>query len=251
MLLHSGPLGLVHCLLYVELLPFGCISSEDCELMQLKQSQKVVHVHRRLPVVTWPFTPAHKTRLCISWKMQSHWNCASLDRRFLRSLYVLATASLWAFWASWSISWVCTISTLQDSWSFLVVAPLGPTGFWRFSKVLASLSTTLASFLHCMLSPFWLMRPTIAMTCTRYSLVFPWEKMEMLKTVPSGSLILRLYSASLVVTRSIGGTHGMSSWLLSCPHLHSKSFSPLGFLRTVWSNPLEEDRVSLLRLKTF
>jgi hypothetical protein len=35
-LLHSGPLGLAHHLLYVELLPFGSISSEDCELMQLK-----------------------------------------------------------------------------------------------------------------------------------------------------------------------------------------------------------------------
>ncbi len=36
MLWHSGPLGLVHRLLNVELLPFGCISNEDCELMQLK-----------------------------------------------------------------------------------------------------------------------------------------------------------------------------------------------------------------------
>ncbi len=33
MLSHSGPLGLVHRLLNVELLPFGCISTEDCELM--------------------------------------------------------------------------------------------------------------------------------------------------------------------------------------------------------------------------
>jgi hypothetical protein len=36
MLLHSGPLGLVHRLLNVELLPFGCISSKDRELIQLK-----------------------------------------------------------------------------------------------------------------------------------------------------------------------------------------------------------------------
>ncbi len=36
MLTHSGPMGLPHHLLYVELLPFGCVSSEDCELMQLK-----------------------------------------------------------------------------------------------------------------------------------------------------------------------------------------------------------------------
>jgi hypothetical protein len=36
MLSHSGPLGLAHHLLNVEPLPFGCISTEDCELMQLK-----------------------------------------------------------------------------------------------------------------------------------------------------------------------------------------------------------------------
>ena len=33
MLSHSSPLGLAHRLLNVELLPFGCISTEDCELM--------------------------------------------------------------------------------------------------------------------------------------------------------------------------------------------------------------------------
>ncbi len=36
MLSHSGPLGLAHHLLYVELLPFDSISSEDCKLMQLE-----------------------------------------------------------------------------------------------------------------------------------------------------------------------------------------------------------------------
>jgi hypothetical protein len=37
MLLHISPLVvLAHCLLYVELLPFCCISSEDGDLMQLK-----------------------------------------------------------------------------------------------------------------------------------------------------------------------------------------------------------------------
>jgi hypothetical protein len=40
MLSHSGPLGLVHRLLNVELLPFGCISTEDCELMQLETVQE-------------------------------------------------------------------------------------------------------------------------------------------------------------------------------------------------------------------
>jgi hypothetical protein len=36
MLSHGGLLGLTHRLLNIELLPFGCVSSEDRELMQLK-----------------------------------------------------------------------------------------------------------------------------------------------------------------------------------------------------------------------
>jgi hypothetical protein len=36
MLSHSGPLGLAHCLLNVGPLPFGSVSNEDRELMQLK-----------------------------------------------------------------------------------------------------------------------------------------------------------------------------------------------------------------------
>ena len=40
MLSHSGPLGLVHRLLNVELLPFGCISTKDRELMQLETVQE-------------------------------------------------------------------------------------------------------------------------------------------------------------------------------------------------------------------
>ncbi len=107
---------------------------------------------------------------------------------------------------------------------------MGSTGFWRFSKVPASLSTALASFLHCTLSLFWLMRCKTARTCARYSSVFPHEKMEMLKMVPLGSLILRLSGASLVVTRSVGRTYGMGGQLLSCSFLHSKSFNPLGLL---------------------
>ncbi len=127
-------------------------------LCRSRQSWKAIHEWGCLPVVTWPITPAYKSHSCISWHTRSHWDCGSLDRRFLRSLYVLATALSWAFWASWSISWVWVISTLQDSWSCLEVAPLGPVDFWRFSRVPASLSTALASFLHCTLSPFWFMR---------------------------------------------------------------------------------------------
>jgi hypothetical protein len=40
MLSHSGPLGLAHHLLNVEPLSFGCISTVDCELMQLKTVQE-------------------------------------------------------------------------------------------------------------------------------------------------------------------------------------------------------------------
>jgi hypothetical protein len=95
------------------------------------------------------------------------------------------------------------------------------------------MSTVLARFLHCMLSPYWLMRHMIASTCARYSLVLQWEKMDMLKTVPLGSLILRFSDDSLMVTRSVGGIHGMGGRLFSCPFSHSKSFSPLGLLRMV------------------
>ncbi len=40
MLLHSGPLGLAHRLLNIEPLRFGCVSTKDCELMQLKTVQE-------------------------------------------------------------------------------------------------------------------------------------------------------------------------------------------------------------------
>jgi hypothetical protein len=117
--------------------------------------------------------------------------------------------------------------------SSLETALLDPAVFWRFFNIPSSLSTALASFLHCTSSPFWMMRHRTPTICARYSSVFPQEKMDMLKTVPSGSLILRLSGASLVVTRSIGGTYGMGGRLLSCPFLHSESFSPLGLLRAV------------------
>ncbi len=80
---------------------------------------------------------------------------------------------------------------------------------------------------------FWLMRCKAVTMCARYSLVFPWEKVDMLKTVPLGSLILRLSDDSLAFARSIGGTYRMGCRLLSCPFLHSKSFSLSGLLRMV------------------
>ncbi len=48
MLLHSGPLGYMHPLLNVEPLSFGCISTEDCELMLLKTVYEE-HPHLRMP----------------------------------------------------------------------------------------------------------------------------------------------------------------------------------------------------------
>ncbi len=48
MLSHSGPLGLAHCLLNIDSLPFGCISTEDSELMQLKTVQEG-RPHSRTP----------------------------------------------------------------------------------------------------------------------------------------------------------------------------------------------------------
>jgi hypothetical protein len=48
MLLHSDPLGLAHHLLNVEPLPFGSVSTEDRELMQLK-TVLVGHPHAWMP----------------------------------------------------------------------------------------------------------------------------------------------------------------------------------------------------------
>jgi hypothetical protein len=48
MLSHSGPLGLVHCLLNVEPLAFGSISPEDCNLMYLETVQEG-HSPLRMP----------------------------------------------------------------------------------------------------------------------------------------------------------------------------------------------------------
>jgi hypothetical protein len=57
MLSHRGPLGLAHRLLNVEPLPFGCISTEACELMQLKT---VSEGHPR----SWSPTFSHLTIYC-------------------------------------------------------------------------------------------------------------------------------------------------------------------------------------------
>jgi hypothetical protein len=68
-------------------------------LCSSRQSWKAAHAHGHLPLVTLPFTPSHKSRSCILQQTQSHWVCSSPDRRILRSLYVLAIASLCCFWA--------------------------------------------------------------------------------------------------------------------------------------------------------
>ena len=196
MLLHSGPLGLAHCQRHVEPLPFGCVSSEDRELMQLEtvlessprvwtpsfgnftiySSPQVMLVHLAANVIPLGLRVARQEVPQKLLRLGDGLVMSLLD--FLEHLLGLPNLQL---------------AGLHFS---LGIAPLAPTVFWRFSSILASLSTALASFLHCMLSPFWFMAQRIATTCTRYSLVFPWEKMDMLKMVPSGSLILRHSGAS-------------------------------------------------------
>jgi hypothetical protein len=106
---------------------------------------------------------------------------------------------------------------------------LGTQTLGLFSRVLANLSTVLASFLHCTSSPFCSMRHRTAATYVRQSLVFHREKM----VIPLGSLTFILSKDSLVVTRSIGGTYRIGEQLLSCPFLHLESSNPLGLLKTV------------------
>ncbi len=202
-------------------------------LCSSRQSWKAA-VHACLLLVTLPFTPAHESRLCILRQTQSHWVCMWLDRRIIRSSYVLVIAWSWAFWASWSICLVCSISNLQASMSSLdKTVVLDPAAFRSFFNIPASLSTALARFLHCTLSPFLQMGCRIVTTWAGYSSVFPQEEMDMLKTVPLGCLIVRVSCTSLVVTRSVCGTYRTDGWLLSFPFLHSESFSPLGVLRVV------------------
>ncbi len=241
--MRSGPLGLAHHLLNVVPLPFVRISSEVCEHMQLKTVSKAVRECGHLPVVICPFPPAHESRSCIPQQIQSHRVCGWLDRRFLRSSYILTTASSCIFLASsgisWvlassSISWVWTISTLQAFWSSLEPKPLDWIDLSRFSRVPANLSrTVLATFLHCTLSLFLLMRCRTAMTCAQHSLLLHQEKTVIVKMVPSRSLTFRLSYDSCVVTKSEGGKYGVGGQLLSSPFSHSESFKPLGFLRMV------------------
>ncbi len=194
-----------------------------------RQSQKAVHICRCLPLVTLQFTSTHKVML-----VHLAANAIPLGQRITgqevpqKFIYL---GDCLVVNASWSICWVCPISNFWASTSSLEeTVVLDLAAFWRFFKVVVSLSTALASFLHCTLSPFWLMRPRTATMWARYSLVFPWEKMDMLKMVSLGSLILRLTGASLVVTRSIGRTYWMSGKLLSYHFLALQIFQSLGAL---------------------
>jgi hypothetical protein len=75
MLLHSGPLGLAHRMLNVEPLPFGSVSTEDRELMQLKT------VSEGHPCVWTPsfgnFTIYSSPRVMLVHLVatQSYWDC--------------------------------------------------------------------------------------------------------------------------------------------------------------------------------
>jgi hypothetical protein len=73
----------------------------------------------------------------------------------------------------------------------------------------------------------------IVILCARYSLVFLFAKIIILKTVPSGSFTLQFAKVSFVARGLVGGTYGMDGQLLSWPYLHSKSFRLLWLLRIV------------------
>ncbi len=94
MLSHSRPLGLAHRLLYVELLPFGHVSSEDCELMKLK-TVSGSSPKKRTP--SCGYLTIHSSPQVMLVHLAANpiplglW---SPDRTFLRSLYVLAIALL-------------------------------------------------------------------------------------------------------------------------------------------------------------
>jgi hypothetical protein len=118
------------------------------------------------------------------------------------------------------------ISALRASWSSLELKQVGPIDLLRFSSIPANLSSGLASFLYSTSSHFWLMRHRAAMTCRRYSLQLPREKMVTLKMVPYECLTFRLSDDFFLVTRSVGGTFRMGGQLLSCPFSHSEFFKP-------------------------
>ncbi len=124
----------------------------------------------------------------------------SPDRSFLRSLYLLATALSWAFWASWSISWVWTSSNLWVSFLSLEL------DWWDVGP--RQHEQGIPWYSH---GRRW--------TCWRLS---HWEAWSW-----------GFFGTSLVVTRSIRGAYRMGGRLLSCPFLHSKSFNPSGLLRSV------------------
>jgi hypothetical protein len=80
--------------------------------------------------------------------------------------------------------------------------------------------------MSCMV-PFCSRRHLIVMTCTRYSLLFPWLKVDIWKLVPSGNMTL-ICLVSLFLCRLIGGTYGIGGQMLNVPLLHSESLRPLG-----------------------
>jgi hypothetical protein len=94
MLTLSGALRLVHCLLNVVPLPFGRISSENRELMQL---ETVLESNPRMRMPSCGHLTIYSSPQVMLVHLAKNLILLGLqitDRRFLRSLYVLATAVL-------------------------------------------------------------------------------------------------------------------------------------------------------------
>ncbi len=150
--------------------------------------------------------PTQGSLECISWRILSHCVCASP-----------------------------TTKQRNSSWAFRVSAPASLRVVFRSSLIMESISFcssflafvspslgALRSSSHCFLTsemvpyafqiswmvPFCSRRRLMAMTLTRYSSLFPWQKADIWKLVPSGNLTL-ICLVSLFSCRLIGGTYGI------------------------------------------
>ncbi len=190
--MHGGPLGLVHPLLNLVMLPFGCVSSEDRELMKLKtvlegsprmQTPPCGHltIHSS-PQVTLAYLAANLIPLGLRITRQE------IPQKLIR-LGISPVVSLPGFFEH-----LLGLAELQlaSLLIFLELKPLGPIDSSRFSRVPTNVSTIFPSFLHCTSSPFWWMRCRTATTWARYSLVLPMWEDGHVEDGPIGKLDLQI-----------------------------------------------------------